>query len=107
MIIEAAGGDNQVKANYLSGPVKSWLINLLDIMVQSWDQPCALFIGNFQGTYKWPVTTKTLETIKQKSNENLCDFIKHFFNTTNVILHIQNIMIINAFYNSVTNLKRV
>jgi hypothetical protein len=34
MVIEAAGGDDQVKANYLStslsGMAKSWLINLLE-----------------------------------------------------------------------------
>jgi hypothetical protein len=50
-IIEAAGGDDQVKANYLlttlTSVVRSWLINLPEGTIYNWDQLCAMFIGNF------------------------------------------------------------
>jgi hypothetical protein len=67
MIIETADDDDRVKTNYLStvlfGAVRSWPVNPLEITVQSWNHPYALFLGNFQGTYEWPATTETLETI--------------------------------------------
>jgi hypothetical protein len=51
MVIEAVGGDDRVKTNYLlttlSGVARSWLINLPKGTVHSWDQLCAMFIGNF------------------------------------------------------------
>jgi hypothetical protein len=54
-IIEAAEGDNRVKANYLTtalaGAARSWLINLLEGSIYTWDQLCIMFIGNFQDMY--------------------------------------------------------
>jgi hypothetical protein len=50
-IIEAAGGDDRVKANFLPttliGAARSWLINLPEGSITSWDQLCAMFIRNF------------------------------------------------------------
>jgi hypothetical protein len=50
-VIEAVGGDDWVKANFLhtalTGAARSWLINLPEASIQSWDQLCAMFIGNF------------------------------------------------------------
>jgi hypothetical protein len=50
-IIEATGGDDRVKANFLptvlNGAVRSWLINLPEGSITSWDQLCAMLIGNF------------------------------------------------------------
>jgi hypothetical protein len=63
----------------------------------SWDQLCAMFIENFQGTYERPSTTETLKTIKQKHDESLRDYVKRFYNARNGILYIQDIEIINAF----------
>jgi hypothetical protein len=49
-VIKAAGGDDQVNANFLptalSGAARSWLINLAEGSIHSWDQLCAMFIGN-------------------------------------------------------------
>jgi hypothetical protein len=68
MIIEAAGGDDRVKANYLpttlSGVARSWLINLLKGSIYMCDQLCAMFIENFQDTYERSSTTETLKTIR-------------------------------------------
>jgi hypothetical protein len=74
-VIEAVGEDDQVKANFLptvlTGVTRSWLINLLEGSNTSWDQLCAMFIRNFQGTYERPSTAETLKTIRQKHNESL------------------------------------
>jgi hypothetical protein len=50
-IIEATRGDDRVKANFLptalTGASRSWLINLPEGSITSWDQLCTMFIGNF------------------------------------------------------------
>jgi hypothetical protein len=50
-IIETAGEEDRVKDNFLptslTGVARSWLINLPEGSVTSWDQLCAIFIGNF------------------------------------------------------------
>jgi hypothetical protein len=50
-IIEAVGGDDWVKANFLpttlTDAARSWLINLAEGSITSWDQLCAIFIRNF------------------------------------------------------------
>jgi hypothetical protein len=68
---------------------------------------CAMFIRNFQGTYECPSTAKTLKTIKQKHDESLCDYAKHFCNARNTIPHIQYIEIINAFRDGINDIKTV
>jgi hypothetical protein len=66
-----------------------------------------MFIRNFQGTCERPSTTETLKTIKQKHDESLHDYVKHFCNGRNDIPHIQDIEIINAFHDGVSDLKTV
>jgi hypothetical protein len=66
-----------------------------------------MFIGNFQGTYERSSTTETLKTIKQKHEESLRDYVKHFCNARNDISYIQDIEIINAFCDGVSDLKTV
>jgi hypothetical protein len=107
-VIEAAGGDNRVKANLLPtvliGAARSWLINLLEGSITLWDQLCAIFIRNFQGTYERPSTVETLKTIRQKHVESLWDYVKHFCNARNAISYIE---IINAFRDRVSDIKTV
>jgi hypothetical protein len=93
-VIEAARGDNWVKTNYLptilsnvnylpttlSNVARSLLINLPEGSIYTWDQLCAMFIENFQGTYERPSTTETLKTTRQKYDESLWNYVKHFCN---------------------------
>jgi hypothetical protein len=108
-VIEAVGGDDQVKANYLptalTDTARSWLINLLEGSIYTWDQLCAMFIGNFQGMYERPSTTETLKTIRQKHDKSLWDYMKCFCNASNAISYIQDIKIINAFRDEVSDIK--
>jgi hypothetical protein len=110
-VIEATGGDDRVKANYLptalSGVARSWLINLPEESIYTWDQLCTMFIRNFEGTYKCPSTAEILKIIKQKHDESLHDYVKHFCNTRNTIPYIQDIEIINAFCDGVNDIKTV
>jgi hypothetical protein len=50
-VIEAVGGDDRVKANFLpmvlTGVARSWLTNLPERSVTLWDQLCVMFIRNF------------------------------------------------------------
>jgi hypothetical protein len=66
-----------------------------------------MFIDNFQGTYERPSAAEDLETIKQKHDESLQDYMKHFCNAMNVILNIQDIKIINDFCDGVSDIKNV
>jgi hypothetical protein len=66
-----------------------------------------MFIRNFQGTYECPSTAETLKTIKKKHDESLRDYVKYFCNVRNVIPYIQDIDIINAFYDGVSDIKNV
>jgi hypothetical protein len=91
----------------LSNATRSLLINLPDGSIYTWDQLCAMFIENFQGTYKHPSTAETLKTIRQKHDESLWDYVKCFYNTRNVIRYIQDIEIINAFRDGVSDIKTV
>jgi hypothetical protein len=66
-----------------------------------------MFIRNFQGTYKRPSTVKTMKTIKQKYDESLRDYVKYFCNARNAIPYIQDIEIINAFCDEVSDIKTI
>jgi hypothetical protein len=110
-IIETARGDDWVKVNFLPTTLidvaRSWLINLLEGSITSWDQLCDMFIRNFQGTYEHPSIVETLKTIRQKHDESLRDNLKYFCNARNAIPYIQDIEIINSFHDRVNDIKTV
>jgi hypothetical protein len=68
---------------------------------------CAIFIGNLHGTYENPSTAETFKTIKQKPDESLHEYVKCFCNARNTISYIQDIRIINTFYDGVSDIKTV
>jgi hypothetical protein len=66
-----------------------------------------MFIDNFQSTYEYASRAKTLKTIKQKHGESLWGYAKYFYKASNAIPHIQDIKIINAFHDGMSNIKTV
>jgi hypothetical protein len=66
-----------------------------------------MFIGNIQDTYERPSITETLKTIRQEHDESLRDYVKYFCNTRKAIPYIQDIEIINAFHDGVSDIKTV
>jgi hypothetical protein len=62
------------------------------------------------GTFRAHTSVRLLlrpSTIKQKHDESLRDYVKRFCNARNVILHIQDIEIINVFHDDVSDIKIV
>jgi hypothetical protein len=110
-VIEAIRGDDRVKTNFLPTTLtrvaRSWVINLPVGSITSWNQLCAMFIGNFQGTYEHPSIAETLKTIRQHHDESLRDYVKYFCNVKNAIPYIEDIKIINAFRDRVSDIKTV
>jgi len=54
--ISVAGGDTTVMATYfhvaLSGPARTWLMNLTPGSIYSWEELCARFTANFASAYQ-------------------------------------------------------
>jgi hypothetical protein len=50
---------------------------------------------------------ETLKTIRQKHDESLWNYVKHFYNTRNAIPCIQDIEIIDTFRDGVSDIKTV
>jgi hypothetical protein len=100
-----------VKVNFLptalTGAARSWLINLPEESITLWDQLCAMFIRNFQGTYEHPSIAEIQKTIRHKHDESFWHYVKHFCNARNAIPYIQDIEIINAFRGRVSDIKTV
>jgi hypothetical protein len=89
----------------LSGVARLWLINLPEGSIYNWHQLRVMFIENFQGMYKRPSTAKILKTISQKHDESLRGYVQYFYNVRNNIPYIQDIEIINAFRDMVSDIK--
>jgi hypothetical protein len=79
MVIEAASGDDYVKANFLptvlEGSTRTWLMNFPECTVQSWNHLHQLFEANFHATYSRPESEDDLFACVQKFDEHLWDFI--------------------------------
>ena len=75
MVIEAVAGDDYVKPNFLpivlQGFARTWLMNLLERIVQSWSHLRQLFEANFHATYSHPGHEDDLFAYVQKSDEHL------------------------------------
>ena len=83
--IEAATGDEKVMANWfpmaLKDGARSWLLNLQDGSMSSWDEMRDRFVANFQGTRDRPPAAGDLRRIKQQPGETLQKYIQRFNNT--------------------------
>jgi hypothetical protein len=55
---------------------QSWLGKLEKEIIGSWDELAKQFIGNFNSTYKRPVSTEELKACTQKSGESLRAYIQ-------------------------------
>jgi hypothetical protein len=80
--ITAAGGDTTVMATYfhvaLSGPARTWLMNLTPGSIYSWEELCARFTANFTSAYQQHGVEAHLHAVRQESGETLWAFISRF-----------------------------
>jgi hypothetical protein len=73
--ITEAGGDTAVMATYfhvsLSGPARTWLMNLTSGSIYSWEELCARFAANFASSYQRHGVEAHLHAVRQESGETL------------------------------------
>jgi hypothetical protein len=68
--ITVAGGNTAVMAtNFhvaLSGPARTWLMNLAPGSIYSWEELCARFTSNFASTYQQHGVEAHLHAVRQE-----------------------------------------
>jgi hypothetical protein len=99
--ITAAGGNTAVMATYfhvaLSGPARTWLVNLTPGSIYSWEELCARFVANFASAYQQHGVEAHLHAVRQDPGETLRTFISRFTKIQGTIPRISDASIITAF----------
>jgi hypothetical protein len=107
--IMAAGGNTAIMATYfhvaLSGPARTWLMNLTPGSVYSWEELCARFVANFASAYQQHGVEAHLHAMRQEPGETLRKFISRFTKVWGTIPRISNASIIMAFRQGVHDEK--
>jgi hypothetical protein len=107
--ITAAGGNTAVMATYfhvaLSGPARTWLMNLAPGSVYSWEELCAWFVANFASAYQQHGVEAHLHAVRQEPGETLRTFISRFTKVRGTIPRISDASIIMAFRQGVRDEK--
>jgi hypothetical protein len=77
--ITAAGGNAAIMASYfhvaLTGPARTWLMNLTPGSIQSWGELCAQFTVNFASAYQQHGMEAHLHAVRQQTGEILRAFM--------------------------------
>jgi hypothetical protein len=107
--ITAAGGDTTVMATYfhvaLSGPARTWLMNLTAGSIYSWEELCARFTANFASAYQRHGVEAHLHAVRQEPEETLRAFISRFTKVQGTIPRISDASTITAFHQGVRDEK--
>jgi hypothetical protein len=107
--IIAAGEKTAVMATYfyvdLSGPARTWLMNLVPGSIYSWEELCARFIANFASSYQQHGVEAHLHAVRQEPGETLRTFISRFTKVRGNIPRISDASIITAFRQGVHDAK--
>jgi hypothetical protein len=107
--ITAAGGNTAVMATYfhvaLSGPARTWLMNLAPGSIYTWEELCAWFVANFASAYQQHGVEAHLHAVRQEPRETLWTFISRFTKVRGTIPRISDASIITAFRQGVRDKK--
>jgi hypothetical protein len=107
--ITAAGGNTTVMASYfhvaLTGPARTWLMNLTPGLVYSWEELYARFTANFASAYQQHGVEAHLHAVRQEPGETLQAFISHFTKVRGTIPRIFDASIITGFRQEVRDKK--
>jgi hypothetical protein len=107
--ITAAGGNTAVMATYfhvtLSGPTRTWLMNLAPGSIYSWEELCVWFVANFASAYQQHGVEAHLHAVRQEPGETLRMFISRFTKVRGTIPRISDASIITAFCQGVRDEK--
>jgi hypothetical protein len=89
--ITAAGGNTVVMATYfyvaLSGPTRTWLVNLTLGSIYSWEELCVRFVANFASAYQQHGVEAHLHAVRQEPRETLRTFISCFTSYIRCLYH--------------------
>jgi hypothetical protein len=89
----------------LSGPARTWLMNLTPGSIYSWEELYVWFIANFTSAYQQHGVQAHLHAVRQESGETLRAFISRFTKVRGTIPRISNASIITAFRQGVRDEK--
>jgi hypothetical protein len=107
--IMAAGGNTTVMASYfhlaLTGPARTWLMNLTPGSIYSWEEFCAWFTANFASAYQQHGVEAHLHAVRQEPRETLRAFISRFTKVRGTIPRISDASIITTFRQGVRDEK--
>jgi hypothetical protein len=107
--ITVAGGNEAVMASYfhvaLTGPARTWLMNLTPGTIQSWGELYAQFTANFASAYQQHGVEAHLHAVRQQPGETLRAFISRFTKVRETIPRISDASIITAFRQGVRDEK--
>jgi hypothetical protein len=107
--ITAAGSNDAVMVSYflvaLTGPARTWLMNLTPGSIQTWGELCAQFSANFASAYQQHDVEPHLHAVRQKPRKMLRAFISLFTKVWGTIPHISDASIIIAFRQGVRDEK--
>jgi hypothetical protein len=81
----------------LTGPARTWLMNLTPGSVYSWEELCARFTANFASAYQQHGVEAHLHAVRQEPGETLRAFISRFIKVRGTIPRISDASIITAF----------
>jgi hypothetical protein len=99
--ITAAGGNTDVMATYfhvaLSGPARTWLMNLAPGSIYTWEELYTWFVANFASAYQQHGVEAHLHAVRQEPGETLQTFISRFTKVRGTIPRISDASIIMAF----------
>jgi hypothetical protein len=99
--IMAAGGNTTVMATYfhvaLSGPARTWLMNLSPGSIYTWEELCARFVVNFASAYQQHGVEAHLHAVRQEPWETLRKFISRFTKVRGTIPRISDASVITTF----------
>jgi hypothetical protein len=107
--ITTVGGNTAVMASYfhvaLTGPARTWLMNLIPVSIYSWEELCARFTTNFASAYQQHGVEAHLHAVRQEPGETLWAFISCFTKVRGTIPCISDASIIIAFRQGVRDKK--
>jgi hypothetical protein len=89
----------------LSGPARTWLMNLTPGSIYSREELCARFTANFASAYQQHGVEAHLHAVRQEPGEALRAFISRFTKVWGTIPRISDASIITAFRQGVRDEK--
>jgi hypothetical protein len=81
----------------VTGPARTWLMNLSPGSIYSWDELCARFTANFASDYQQHGVEAHLHAVRQEPGETLRAFISRFTKVRGTIPRIFDASIITTF----------